>query len=228
MKVDAHCRCVRHPQRGIALFVALIAMALLGLGGIAVMRSVDTGASVAGNIALRQASIGPVNQAVETAIDALFTSKTIFLQDVNDTAHGYYALLQPAELANGVPDVLAGNYATMQGKYASAGLPAAAVDPVTQTEVRSVIERICSSASPPPWPVTAHSCDTLPPKSTPAHASNNARPIPLPPIPVFRVTVRVDIANSNTVSHAQAFVHAATPAKPGAGIRWSWRLLHGD
>ena len=228
MKVGAYCMSVRHPQRGIALFVALIAMVLLGLGGIAVMRSVDAAASVAGNIALRQASIGPVNHAVETAIDALFTSKTIFLQDVNDTAHGYYALLQPAELANGVPDVLAGNYATMQGKYAAAGLPAAAVDPVTQTEVRSVIERVCSSASPPPWPVTADRCDTLPPNVTPAHTSNNAKPIPLPPIPVFRVTVRVDIPNSNTVSHAQAFVHAGTPATPGAGIRWSWRLLHGD
>jgi Tfp pilus assembly protein PilX len=228
MKRGAPCLSVGHLQQGIALFVALIAMVLLGLGGMAVMRAVDTTASVAANIAFRQASIGPVNQAVEAAIDALFTSKTILRQDVNDTAHGYYALLQAAELANGVPDVLAGNYMTMQTKYASAGLPAASVDPVTQTEVRSVIERICSSASLPPWPVTAESCDTLPPKVTPAYTSINAGPIPMPPLPVFRVTVRVDIPNSNTVSHAQAFVHAGTPAKPGAGIRRSWRLLHGD
>jgi hypothetical protein len=52
----------------------------------------------------------------------------------------------------------------------------------------------------------------------------------LQPIPIFRVTVRVDIPNSNTVAHAQSFVRAGTPANPAGrtGIRWSWRLLSGE
>ena len=227
MKIRASFNASRHHRRGVALFVALIAMVLLSLAGIAVMRSVHTSASVAANIAFRQGSIGPVTQAIETAIDALFNAKTIAVQELDDTAHGYFALLQPAEQVNGVPDVLAGDYVTMKAKYTSAGLPAVVADPLTRMEVRSVIERICSSAAPPPWPVTIGSCDMMSPRVTPAGPDNEAKPIPLPPIPNFRVTVRVDLPNSNTVSHAQAFLRASMQGypPPGGGVRWSWRLL---
>jgi len=195
-------------QRGVALFVALIAMVLLSLAGIALVRSVDTTMSVAGNIAFRQGSIGPVNQAIEEAIDKLFKSKTIALQNQDNPGLGYFALLQPSEKPNGVPDVLAGDYSTMAAKYAGAGLPAVTADPVTKMEVRSVIERVCSAVGPGPWLVTIGTCDTLPPKVSPAGTDNKyvGKRIPLPPIPNFRVTVRVDLPNSNTVSHAQAFL----------------------
>jgi type IV pilus assembly protein PilX len=208
MKIARTSIIVRRRQRGVALFVALIAMVLLSLAGIALVRSVDTTTSVASNIAFRQGSIGPVNRAIEEAIDALFKSKSIAPQNINDTAHSYFAILQPSEHANGVPDILAGDYVAMKAKYDSAGLPAVVADPVTQMEVRSVIERVCSSAipAPGPWPVTIGSCDTLPPKVSPAGTDNKYKPIPLPPIPNFRVTVRVDLPNSNTVSHAQAFL----------------------
>lgn len=209
-------RCVvqsaRHRQQGVALFIALIAMVLLSLAGIALVRSVDTTTSVASNIAFRQGSIGPINRAIEDAIDGLFRSgppHKIPLQNVNDLAHGYYAILQPGEQANGVPNVLAGDYTTMLAKYNGAGLPAVVPDPVTQMEVRSVIERVCNAmgiAAPGPWGVTIGNCDTLPPKVSPAGTDNREGAIPLPPIPNFRVTVRVDLPASNTVSHAQAFV----------------------
>jgi type IV pilus assembly protein PilX len=195
-------------QRGIALFVALIGMVLLSLAGIALVRSVDTTTSVASNIAFRQGSIGPVNQAIEEAIDALFKSKSIALQNVNDLPHRYYALLQPGEHSNGLPDILAGDYSTMLAKYNGAGLPAVVADPVTHMEVRSVIERVCNGVGPGPWPVTIGTCDTLPPKVSPAGTDNRVggKNIPLPPIPNFRITVRVDLPNANTVSHAQTFV----------------------
>jgi type IV pilus assembly protein PilX len=201
-------RVARRRERGIALFVALIAMVLLSLSGIALVRSVDTTNSVAGNIAFRQGSIGPVNKAIEMAINDLFKAKTIALQNVNDLGHGYYAILQPGESANGVPAVLAGDYVTMKAAYTAAGLPVVAADPITRMEVRSVIERVCNGAGQPaggPWGVTIGTCDTLPPKVSPA-ATDNKIPLPLPPIPNFRVTVRVDLPNNNTVSHAQAFV----------------------
>ena len=227
MNVRACFYAGRPHSRGVALFVALIAMVLLSLAGIAVMRSAHDSASVAANIAFRQGSIGPVNQAIESAIDALFNARTIAVQELDDTAHGYFALLQPAEQSNGVPDVLAGDYVTMKAKYESAGLPAVVADPVTRVEVRSVIERICSSAAPPPWPVTIGSCDMLPSRVTPADPEHAVRPIPLSPIPNFRVTVRVDLPNTHTVSHAQAFLRASMPGDPssGGGVRWSWRLL---
>ena len=215
MKTSLRSGTVRSRQRGIALFVALIGMVLLSLAGIALVRSVDTTSAVAPNIAFRQASVGPVNRAIEDAIASLFKGPVALrigqnkLQDADIPGRGYYALLQPLEKPNGVPDVLAGDYATMSAKYAAAGLPAAVVDINTKMEVRSVIERVCSDAvipAPGPWPVTIGRCDTLPPKVSPAGTDNKYKPIPLPPIPNFRVTVRVDLPNSNTVSHAQAFL----------------------
>jgi len=187
----------------------LIAMVLLSLAGIALVRSVDTTTSVASNIAFRQGSVGPINQAIEDAIWNLFRSPpphVISLQNQNDVAHGYFAILQPGEQANGVPNVLAGDYNTMLAKYSGAGLPAVIPDPTTKMEVRAVIERVCSGAGAGPWLVSIGNCDTLPPKVSPAGTDNKYKPIPLPPIPNFRVTVRVDLPNSNTVSHAQAFV----------------------
>jgi type IV pilus assembly protein PilX len=225
VKICASVIAVHRRQQGVALFVTLVAIVLLSLAGTAMVRSVETTTSVASNIAFRQGSIGPVNQAIEAAVHTLFNSNTIVVQDADDAAHGYYALLQPAEQANGVPHVLAGDYVTMKARYASAGLPAVVADPVTLTEVRSVIERICTSASRPPWPVTISSCDTLPPRMTPASTGNSYQPIP-----IFRVTVRVDVPNSNTVAHAQAFLRAGMPANPAmkTGIRWSWRVLRGE
>lgn len=193
-------------QQGVALFVALIAMVLLSLAGIALVRSVDTTSSVASNIAFRQGSIGPVNRAIEEAIDALFKSKLIVNQDANDVANGYFAALQPAETATGVPAALAGDYITMTAAYSGAGLSKVKVDGTTLMEVRSVIERVCNV----PGPVKIGTCDTLPPKVSSAGTDNKTCKvppcIPLPPIPNFRVTVRVDLPNSNTVSHAQAFL----------------------
>ena len=212
MKTPFPSGSVRSRQRGIALFVALIGMVLLSLAGIALVRSVDTTSSVATNIAFRQASVGPVSKAIEDAIYNMFKAPLAPVnlripQTAHNPARGYYALLQPGEKPNGVPDVLAGDYLTMSAKYAAAGLPAAVVDINTKMEVRSVIERVCSDAAAgPTWPVSIGTCDTLPPKVSPAGTDNKYKPIPLPPIPNFRVTVRVDLPNSNTVSHAQAFL----------------------
>jgi len=191
-------------QRGIALFVALIGMVILSLAGIALVRSVETTSAVASNIAFRQTAAGPISQAIETAIYNLFKAAPAsrIVQTANDPANSYYATLQPAELPNGVPAVLAGNYATMSAAYSAAGLAAPIVYLNTTMEVRSVIERVCNAAG----AVTIGTCDTLPPKVSPAGTDNKYKPIPLPPIPNFRVTVRVDIPNSNTVAHAQAFV----------------------
>ena len=204
----------RHPvklsqrQRGVALFVALIAMVLLSIAGIALVRSVDTTSGVAGNIAFRMGSTGPVNDAIETAVDKLFRSKSILTYQ-HDTANGYYALLQPGEKPNGIPAVLAGDYATMSVNYAGAGLPAAVVDASTKMEVRYVIERICRDpGTAGPWPPTIANCDTLPPKVSQAGTDNKPinKTLTLPAIPNYRVTVRVDMQNSNTVSIAQAIL----------------------
>jgi type IV pilus assembly protein PilX len=204
VRVRRHCRPPPARQRGVVLFIALIAMVILMLAGVALVRSVESSTSVAGNLAFRQASIAPVNQKIEEAVSKLFTKPIAPIVDktTTDAAQGYYASLQAGEKANGVPAVLSGTYANMTTAYAAAGLPAPYVDGVTNLEVRSVIERICLADG----AATTANCDLMPPKVSPAGTDNEVKRIPLPPIPHFRVTVRVDIPNTNTVSYAQAFL----------------------
>lgn len=197
-----HPRARAHRQRGVVLFVALIAMVILSLAGVALVRSVDTSTGVAGNIAYRQASIAAVNDAIENSVNAVFKAKTIPSQTTAHMPSHYYASIQPNEKANGVPDVLAGDYAAMNTKYSGAGLPTPVADPVSGVEVRWVIERVCNTDG----GLTTATCDTLPPKVAPAGTDNKYKPIPLPPIPNFRVTVRVDQTATNTLTYAQAFL----------------------
>jgi hypothetical protein len=200
---SATCR-----QRGVVLFVALIAMVVMSLAGVALIRSVDTTGSVAGNLAFREASVPAVNMAVEEAVEALYLSKPrlIVNTEVDDPKYRYYAKLQPGELPNGVPAVLAGTYKTMSGAYPFA----VTTYPTTKAEVRAVIERICSPAS-PGLPLSVAQklqyCDTLPPKVSVAKTSMKKGGATLPPIPLYRVTVRVDLPGTNTASFAQAMLH---------------------
>ena len=141
-------------QRGVVLFIALIAMVVLSLAGVALIRAVDTSGSAAGNIAFREASVTAVNLAIEQAVDWLYVSKTLNPDTDVDPAHHYYGKLQAGELPNGLPAVLGGTYATMKTLYP---FGAADVYPTTNAEVRSVIERICSPAAPvPPAPAVLH------------------------------------------------------------------------
>ena len=88
------------------LFVALIGMVVLSLAAVALLRSVDSGTSIAGNLAFKQASIGPINYAIEQANYALFDAPAA--SRITDpfnhaAAFNYYANLQPGESAYGVP-----------------------------------------------------------------------------------------------------------------------------
>ena len=190
----------RGRQRGVVLFVALIAMVVLSLAGVALVRSVDTNTSVIGNLAFRQASITPVNAAIETAADALFYAKTINPFN-HDPANNYFANLQPGERPNGVPAVLFGNPPPYP-----AGFQTPPPDAAGNT-VRWVIERICQNGyfGDPVVPPGDASCDSLDPKLSPGKTTMKPGGLPVPPIPIYRVTIRVD-GPRNTVSFAQAML----------------------
>ena len=175
-------------ERGVVLFIALIAKVVLSLAGVALIRAVDTTGSVAGNI------------------DWLYVSKAIVPETAIDNAHHYYGKLQAGEMPNGVPAVLSGTYAAMTGTYP---FGPANIYPTTNAEIRSVIERVCSPASPAP-PLTfaqrTQYCDTKPPKVSPAKTSMKLKGPTLPPIPLYRVTVRVDLPGTNASTYAQSML----------------------
>ena len=192
-------------QRGVVLFIALIAMVVLSLAGVALIRSVDTAGSVAGNIAFREASTTAVNLAVEQAVNWVFLSGLNI--ELDDSARHYYAKLQAGEKPNGIPALLSGTYKTMSPAY-TAAIGAADVFKTTNVEVRSVIERVCAPAAPIPMTFLqkVQYCDQLPPKVSVAKTSMKLKGPTLPPIPLYRITVRVDVPGTNTTTYAQAML----------------------
>lgn len=188
----------RSRQHGVVLFVALIAMVILSLGGVALVRSMDAGTSVAGNLAFRQASVVAANHAVEDAVYKLYKAPPASLINptADDIPKNYYAELQLGEKADGTPAALAGTYPP--AGYAMSVW----TDPASLVEVRHVIERVCNAAGTP----SIASCDLLPPKKSPAGTDNEYKGIPIPAIPHYRVTVRVDLPNTNSTTIAQTFL----------------------
>lgn len=190
----------RRAQSGVVLFIALIVMVALSIAGIALMRSVDTGMSVTANLGFRQASIPPLNWAVENAISAMFETAKINLEkvDANNNYYPYrYEIKNATQKENdvGVPYHLQGespsNYpSTFQKTDDGAG-----------NTIRYVIERMCLDEG----PATAANCDMSPPKKSEATTAMELVKPDLLRVPFYRLTVRVDGPN-NTTTFAQAML----------------------
>ena len=75
-------------QQGVVLFVALIAMLVLTLGGVAIMRMLNSSTSLAGNIAFRQAALAQSDRGVNAAF-AWIVGKTNVQLESDDGVSGY-------------------------------------------------------------------------------------------------------------------------------------------
>lgn len=80
-------------QSGFTLIIALIVLVAMSLAGIALVRSVDTGVMVAGNLAFRQGATVAGDAGIEAARTWLLNNNTSLLE--NDVpGSGYYATQQ--------------------------------------------------------------------------------------------------------------------------------------
>lgn len=187
-------------ERGLVLLLALIVMAAMSLASVALVRSVDTTTAVGGNLALRQAALLPATLAVEEANAALFddaakTGTAVIADKTADVpAQNYFASLQAGSDARGVPLKLQ--------KKANFDLPRVLyADADKYFEVRYVIERVCLAAG----AATADNCDTIAPRQNFGATVGDTAPLVLPPIPFYRLTVRVD-GPRNTTAFLQAML----------------------
>lgn len=198
-------------QRGVVLFIALIAMVVLSLAAVAVLRSVDAGTSIAANLANKQGTLGPINYAIERAVDALFQGGSGSITDPfnHDLNYNYYANVQAGEKPNGVPAILYGaTPSAYPGTFQKYDDPSAN----SRYSVRWVIERMCQGSAPAPGPFIGdpltttglQACDLLVPKVSTAGTSMEEAPA-IPPVPLYRVSIRVD-GPANTVTYAQAML----------------------
>lgn len=128
-------------QRGVVLFIALIALVVMTLAGIALVRSVDTGNVIAGNFAFKQASVQAGDVGVELAFSALQGIATTAL-DTN-IANKYFATLQPVN-TDGIPTSVTWASVPCWDKN---GTSASCTDQ-SLYRVQYVIDRMCTGALP--------------------------------------------------------------------------------
>ena len=137
---------LRRAQHGVVLFISLIVLVAMSLAGIALMRSVDSGVMIAGNLAFKQGTTLAADSGVEAARTALGTiaAGTGSPLWTSIPASAYYASL-PA----GDPDYTgtdanktAYNWTATNNSVSVAGIAGV-------TETRYVIHRMCAAEGDP-------------------------------------------------------------------------------
>lgn len=198
-------------QKGIVLFVALIALVVMSLAAVALIRSVDTNTIIAGNMALKHTALVSSDRGVETALNWL--EAQVIANPANlyadNPAQGYYATFLPEE---GSPDLDSVDILKADATWANAGY--ATGDGITGgteassgNHIRFIVQRMCR--------------DTVAPASNicllgdPEIGNGSKRVVPgdgggaiinTQQSPIYRITTRV-AGVKNTFSYAQTYVY---------------------
>ncbi|MEW6513969.1 MAG: hypothetical protein AB1443_08210 [Pseudomonadota bacterium] len=214
-------------QRGVVLFLALIALVAMSLAAVALMRSVDTGTIIAGNLAFKQSAVtsgdsGPegaiawlANTAAANASDPRVDPLHPFNNDAPGTAYfSSISLAAPLDLfaeatwtANSAPAT--GNLYDAQGNEY---YDLAHTKPTGNT-VRYIIQRMCRT---PNQLLSEADClfGGVPGSGDPMGVGGGGGQNPnaaAPEVnqagnPIYRITARV-IGPKNTVSYIQAYAY---------------------
>lgn len=199
------CSTRRSAQRGVVLFVALLAIIAMSLAGVAFVRAVANDVAIGGNIAMRQHAILAASIAIEHDVAALFDTGAISATRSDDPAHNYFAARQAGEDRRGVPRPLQ----TIADHPANFPI----IDAGGGITLRHMIERLCLL----PGEATVDNC-TLSPPSGGLSAGESVVPEP-PRTPYYRLTVRAD-----GPAGAAVFVQVMLSEEPTRN-RISWRVL---
>lgn len=197
-------------QQGIALFITIIALVMLTLGGLAIIRSTQTGAIIAGNMADKQANLSASDTAVRRSMTYLTNRQGAFPADawlatsfatqamnLEDAANGYYPSIDVNN--DGVEDLDLSSDVTWNAVAATEQ-----VDGLNNAS-RFIIQRLCRG----PNPLQPSSSNCLLNAVDPPTCSKTSN-TECPPTPgstmVFRVTVRT-ISPKGGVSFIQSIVY---------------------
>lgn len=208
----------RAAQRGISLLYALMALVALSLASVALIRSVDTGNLVMGNLGFKQDATAAADRAAESAIGWLSGQLSGTALHANNTAQGYYASafdnLDVTGKAEGTAARVVvdwdSNSCAGAGTYTNCIAPSTAAG-IGGNSARYVIVRLCSAPGAPTG--GAVTC-VLPLANTTAADTNRsgfdyARPAGFDTTstgPYYRILVRVAGARG-TRSFTETIVH---------------------
>lgn len=217
-------------QRGLSMLLALIALLVLSLTAVALVRSVDTGTLIVGNIGFKQDTIEASSAGAEAAItwlnaagDSVLSNDVAGVAGANEA--GYYSFvsanLDPTganttaanklALVNWREDKVGGEPTNCVGipadTYASCAQLPSAVQTMNGNMVQWIIVRLCSAAG-----GTESATCTFPDTSGTGVASDvgevtaGGRISDIPASPYYRIIVRT-AGPRNTVSYTETMVH---------------------
>lgn len=190
-------------ERGVALLFCLIVLAIMLIGGVAVVRSMHTSLAGAGNLAFRRDLASQGEQAAANVLTAFRsgTLKTATLSATSVPAANYSAVELAAD-TQGIPLVLLAGGNTPSGTdFTGATFSPSAADLAGATpdiSIRYVIDRLCRSTG----TATTATCVYAPSSNTVTGGSSQlpASQRPASGIsPVYRLSVRVTGVRSTQV-----------------------------
>lgn len=129
----------RRTQEGLVLFIALIVLVAMTMAGVALMRSVDTGTVVAGNMAFKQAAIMVADRGTQEAVTWLQANSAGATLQNTDTSQGYFS----SRIPGGDPNWF-DSASWTQSVAVNGGAPDA-----SGNVVRYVIHRMCTQPDTP-------------------------------------------------------------------------------
>lgn len=208
-------------QKGFVLFMTLMVMVLMSIGGLALFRAVDTSTLVAGNIGYKQAAIISADSAIKVAADAMAIAATL---SADNAAIGFYATANttldwtgqntPADPTDDV-EWVAGTNAAAPTKATQVIFPPSIRSP-SDTSGRTdtsgnrayyVVNRLCDTAGPSGALGTSCATNqsvTVAAGGTKAGAAYGAKALTTTSQVYYRITIKV-VGPKNTVSYSQVF-----------------------
>ncbi|HEX4333669.1 MAG TPA: hypothetical protein VH040_16145 [Usitatibacter sp.] len=193
-------------ERGVVLLIALIVLVAMTLAALGMMRSLDTGTIVAGNIGYREAAVASADSGVEAARAWLLANQTTLNAD-NPSA-GYYSTRQDSldftgNLTEGGHDGV--NWDGTDSSQTTAAFAVGAVDSSGNT-VYYLIHRLCRlTGTINATPQTCAFATSMGSGSTQASPDYSSFGLTTTNQVYYRITVRVNGAK-NTVAYVQAMV----------------------
>lgn len=227
-------RSRRRTSRGVVLIFSLLALLVLTFTALALVRSVNTGALVIGNLALKQDATASSDLAAEDAIDWLTVNAGSTILNANATANGYYATAYPnLDPTNRTPTVTARAVVDWDGdscaSYVSGSFTGGCLAPTTSVALgnkgagndassgtvvisaKYVVTRLCNSALAPDNATNVCSFPLVNTTSTSIvrgalDYQTSARFSAASASPYFRIVVRT-VGARNTVTYTETIVH---------------------
>ncbi len=204
-------------QNGVVLFIVLIVLVAMTLAGIALVRSVDTGNMIAGNLAFKQGATLAGDAGTEAAITWLQTIQKIAGSasfDNDQPAAGYYATSQDTlDMTSSSNDpkraLVNWSFNSCNGATTPACIsPAQPISAGAGNMVTYIIHRLCQSSGDPNSP--SNTCanyiatsSTSPKKGEMKYGGGNlSQPLPQQ---YYRITSRT-VGPRNTVSFVETII----------------------